>query len=1050
MPGACQATRPSAGEDPRRENGPVAHPTQLNPNEQDTLVKQIGMALLRAMPPEWRQVRTSYRAIGRYSEIVGEVRIAGDSTAQQWSVPPEIGALFTQLRSGMYREGRGTWFNAHYQLDHPSRYNLDYDREEPRWQVPPPPAAFGDELRIYPRTEEHVPEWLVRGLAGAGPAAAEPRSFRLARTFDGPGPTGPVVNRPPIVDAEFDQLRHYLESAPVAVPGQGTDVDLLDPGAPAAVPLATHTDGRWLWPAAVGYYLREHRLPPDPQLLAHIRDRRFLLPEVDAGAVTAAAAFVAKLGAGGPDLAAQARNGAGPRFDPELSGFDRPPATEPRDGQHPDSPPDPAPGVGRSHSTARPFGAPEPTLSGSAPRGFGPPDHGRARPFGELSRSDSFGEHDLGRSDSGPRGFGPADSAGPPDFDFRPFAAPADTGPRGFERPGPDGADRPDEQVEPRGSETAMDPRGAEQPRADDPDPAPPAFELPSALDPRGAAASGPMAQPHIDSAGPNGTPSAGSEGARDLPGGPLRLPAVPPRPPLAARLRSYKPPQPGRNVSPEFGMDFPTPTEDAGAWFSGDGAPSVPAREMAGRSPFEPFIEADAQAPDAPDAPAPSNHAPGSTESAAEPLTGLAPFDPERMLDSLPTRPPGFTSFTPTGPGAAVEPEAEDEPASAAEHQDGENGDEADDPEASATTEPTGHAGGHVATGEGTAAEAVAEPVVDDERPEEEASGDERPGGTEADERADDERADEAEAPAAPMLRTFDEPVAADTPAEPRPPCDEPAAPDDTDRTAVLLMPSDTGTRGDDRRTPAAAPPSAEPPVALFQALREQLTLAGVTEADYRIGRPAGAGWTLEQDGDQWRVGWFDGVGYVAPTLFADAADAAAFLLGKTLMARQETRAAPAAPAPVPALQLPPRMPSVAENLAEEQESESSQSTSDWPIRPMAGEPPLTLFRGKRLVELAAGTTVDRYGDDDGNLTYAAGTPFASRSLVPDWVNRGYHVYRLTQPVQVLTGTAIPWFDQPGGGTAYLLPESVDGLVAAGVLADVTGMPSTRPADDR
>ena len=49
-----------------------------------------------------------------------------------------------------------------------------------------------------------------------------------------------------------------------------------------------------------------------------------------------------------------------------------------------------------------------------------------------------------------------------------------------------------------------------------------------------------------------------------------------------------------------------------------------------------------------------------------------------------------------------------------------------------------------------------------------------------------------------------------------------------------------------------------------------------------------------------------------------------------------------------------------------------------------------------------------------------------------------------------MLTGTAIPWFDQPGGGTAYLLPESVDGLLAAGVLADLTESQSTRPADDR
>lgn len=80
----------------------------------------------------------------------------------------------------------------------------------------------------------------------------------------------------------------------------------------------------------------------------------------------------------------------------------------------------------------------------------------------------------------------------------------------------------------------------------------------------------------------------------------------------------------------------------------------------------------------------------------------------------------------------------------------------------------------------------------------------------------------------------------------------------------------------------------------------------------------------------------------------------------------------------------------------------------------------------------------IDRFGEDDGNLVYAAGTPFSERSLVPEWVDRPYHVYRVRQPVQALTGAAIPWFDQPGGGTAYLLPDAIGDLVAHGHLVEV------------
>ena len=42
----------------------VAQPTtQLNATEQDTLVKQIGLALLRAAPRDWRKVK--YAGYGR-------------------------------------------------------------------------------------------------------------------------------------------------------------------------------------------------------------------------------------------------------------------------------------------------------------------------------------------------------------------------------------------------------------------------------------------------------------------------------------------------------------------------------------------------------------------------------------------------------------------------------------------------------------------------------------------------------------------------------------------------------------------------------------------------------------------------------------------------------------------------------------------------------------------------------------------------------------------------------------------------------------------------
>ncbi|AOS65686.1 glycohydrolase toxin TNT-related protein [Actinoalloteichus hymeniacidonis] len=107
--------------------------------------------------------------------------------------------------------------------------------------------------------------------------------------------------------------------------------------------------------------------------------------------------------------------------------------------------------------------------------------------------------------------------------------------------------------------------------------------------------------------------------------------------------------------------------------------------------------------------------------------------------------------------------------------------------------------------------------------------------------------------------------------------------------------------------------------------------------------------------------------------------------------------------------------------------------------VRPLAGEPPLTLFRERRLVMLQAGTEVDRFGEPTGNVTYAAGTPYSRRSLPPQWIKRSYHTYRLLRPLQVLTGIAVPWFEQPGGGVSYVLPRSINDLIEDSALAEVT-----------
>jgi hypothetical protein len=699
-------------------------PTQLDPTEQDALVKQIGLALLRAAPEDWDSVIVDYRAVGRYAEADGEVIFADEATSG-WPVPPDIAALFAKLRAGMYRDGRGTWFNAKYRLDHPSSYNLDYDRDEPEWHKPPPPQAYADDLQTFPRTEDNIPDWLRRRMNGR----PEPPRFRAARIFDGEAAHGrPLINRPTIPEAERGDLMSYLSSAPLVLPARGFDADRLDPDGRQSVPVAFHTDGTWIWPAAVNYYLHNYGISPELELVGHIRRQGGQVPEVDEGTRAAAAAF---LGRGAP---------AGPMPPPGAPG-----------GM-------PMGGLGGPPLSGPPLGGPPP---GALPPGAMPP--------------------------------------GVPHL-------PAGTGRRHL-----DGQLRPDTGPPPP---TIAVPR---PPEAGPPTPPPPTVAVPR--------------PPDLPAPRPAMSPPAAALPSQGPPAATLDQ--------LRARLTALGVPASAYRIGPPedraWTMDQ-TPDGWRVGWYD---------REFVAPAMFEDVADAAAF------------------------LLGKIMLDGGRRAAPEPA------------PAPPPPPEPEPEPVELAP----------------VTREPT--------VDETTV---VAEPVE---------------------------------------LFTAHTPAGAlPPPVPPTPPPPQPTlvappptlmAPQQTDESRWAPQQAD-----EPRRT---AHQTAEPPAEL------------PAEPEARRG-------------------------------------------GTTTQAGQ-----------------PPQR---------------------WPIQPRPGEPPLTLFRGKRLIELAPGTEVDRFGDPDGNLTYAVGTPFTERSLVPDWVDRPYHTYRVEAPLQVLSGTAIPWFDQAGGGTAYILPASIDELIGDGRMVEV------------
>ncbi|MFR9728240.1 hypothetical protein ACL03H_03360 [Saccharopolyspora sp. MS10] len=258
---------------PHRPDEPAG---ALDQTAQQTLIQDLGRALLRSMPLSWREVTVEYRAVGEHSELSAQL-LAPNGTTIPLAVAADVPELFARLRHGMYQVDRGTWTSALYRLQRPSSYSVDFDGDhEPVWRTPPPAAALAAELSAYPRTEANIPGWLE------GDTSAPATELRTAEVFDAVDEHGrPHVERPALADEEAVAVADYLDAAPVVLAARSYDADQLDPAAPSAVPLTFHTDGRWIWPGAVSYYLRAHGVPPVGELVEHIRRSGFRVPEVD-------------------------------------------------------------------------------------------------------------------------------------------------------------------------------------------------------------------------------------------------------------------------------------------------------------------------------------------------------------------------------------------------------------------------------------------------------------------------------------------------------------------------------------------------------------------------------------------------------------------------------------------------------------------------------------------------------------------------------------------------------------------------------------------------
>lgn len=87
-----------------------------------------------------------------------------------------------------------------------------------------------------------------------------------------------------LVDAEL--VAGYLNSCPILYVAAGLAADPLLDGK-IVVPIGCASDGVFIWPLSVGYFVSQHGLGVNDDLLLHIRNNKYAAPKLTAEEVDA-------------------------------------------------------------------------------------------------------------------------------------------------------------------------------------------------------------------------------------------------------------------------------------------------------------------------------------------------------------------------------------------------------------------------------------------------------------------------------------------------------------------------------------------------------------------------------------------------------------------------------------------------------------------------------------------------------------------------------------------------------------------------------------------
>ncbi|MBP2264796.1 hypothetical protein J3A64_000260 [Pseudarthrobacter sp. PvP004] len=142
-----------------------------------TLSKQLensrepaeGLWAVRPQDIQWDEFAYVRSEIGSRASSIARAYLAG-AEVKRIHVDNNVLIAARTLREVLYRPGKGTWLSITLKVTPKgdgweASYNYD---DRPHWELGEPSAdTYAQELYLFPRDEEHIPDWFKEEMKGA-------------------------------------------------------------------------------------------------------------------------------------------------------------------------------------------------------------------------------------------------------------------------------------------------------------------------------------------------------------------------------------------------------------------------------------------------------------------------------------------------------------------------------------------------------------------------------------------------------------------------------------------------------------------------------------------------------------------------------------------------------------------------------------------------------------------------------------------------------------------------------------------------------------------